>query len=208
MDSTYLTNLCEASNSVLLVIDLQGKIFNLAFNHDAVKARAGQLLRLADLFKVPVILTEQYPEGLGGTDPDLLDRFEHLETDTHLIKKTSFGCCGDGGFVQALTTLSDRVGSTRGPGEPDRPLDVVICGIETHICVQQTALELLRRGYRVVVLQDATGGRIPEYHEAALERFRQCGAIITNFESLAFEWARTKDHAHFKAISKLVKDGG
>ena len=82
-----------------------------------------------------------------------------------------------------------------------------MAGIETHICVQQTVLELSRRGYRAVVLQDCTGGRIEEYHLGALERFRQCGAVVNNFESLAFEWTRTKDHPQFKAVSKIIKEG-
>ena len=207
MDNAFLTNLCEAQNAILLVIDLQGKIFNLAFNHDRLKARADQLLRLADLFKVPVILTEQYPAGLGETDPDLLARFQALARPGDRVAKESFGCCGDGGFVQALNRLADQVGSTRGPGEPDRPMDIVVAGIETHVCVQQTVLELLRRGYRVVVLEDCTGGRVEAYHQDALSRFQQCGALISNFESLAFEWTRTKAHPNFKAMSKLIQEG-
>jgi nicotinamidase-related amidase len=86
-------------------------------------------------------------------------------------------------------------------------VDLVVMGIETHVCVQQTVLELLRRHHRVVVLQDCTGGRNEDNHRIALERFRQCGAILTCFESLAFEWTRTKDHAHFKQMSGLVKEG-
>ena len=206
MDNAFLTNLCEAQNAILLVIDLQGKIFNLAFNHDRLKARADQLLRLADLFAVPVILTEQYPAGLGETDADLLARFNQLKVQGDRLAKDSFGCCGDGGFVSALNKRADQVGSTRGPGEPDRPMDIVVAGIETHICVQQTVLELLRRGYRVVVLEDCTGGRVEANHLNALARFQQCGAIVSNFESLAFEWTRTKANPKFKAMSQLIRE--
>lgn len=207
MDNAFLTNLCEPSNALLLVIDLQGKIFNLAFNHDQLKTRADQLLRLADLFKVPVLLTEQYPAGLGETDPDLLARFNDLAQPGVRIPKESFGCMGDGPFVAAFNKLADQVSSTRGPGEPDRPIDIIVAGIETHVCVQQTVLELLRRGHRVVVLEDCTGGRVEAYHQDALSRFLQCGAVISNFESLAFEWTRTKAHPNFKAMSKMIREG-
>ena len=80
-------------------------------------------------------------------------------------------------------------------------------GIESQVCVQQTTLELLRQGYRVVVLQDCTGSRVEEYHEIALRRFRQCVAVISNFESLSFEWTRTKNNACFKQMSAIVREG-
>ncbi len=206
MKYEYLMELCEASNAVLLVIDLQGKIFQMAFNHDALKKVAGKVMRVADLFEVPVVLTEQYPKGLGHTDPDLMDVYDGLKSDKHLLAKDSFGCCGDADFLRVLGKVAAGVRASRGPGDPDRPVDVIVTGIETHVCVQQTVLELLRRDYRVVVLQDCTGGRIAENHAVAMERFRQCGAVISNFESLAFEWARTKAHPKFKAMSAIVRE--
>ena len=206
MKYEYLMELCEASNALLLVIDMQGKIFQMAFNHDALKQTASKVMRLADLFEVPVVLTEQYPGGLGHTDPDLMDVFNGLAGQKHLLAKDSFGCCGDAAFLRVLGQAAAGVRGSRGPGDPDRPVDVIVTGIETHVCVQQTVLELLRREYRVVVLQDCTGGRIVENHAIALERFRQCGAVISNFESLAFEWARTRTQPKFKAMSAIVRE--
>lgn len=206
MKYEHLMDLHEASNAVLLVIDFQGKIFQLAFNHDPLKVMASKVMRTADLFGVPVVLTEQYPRGLGHTDPDLQAIYDGLGSDKHLLAKDSFGCCGDAEFLRVLREVVTKVRAARGPGDPDRPVDIIIAGIETHVCVQQTALELLRRDYRVVVLHDCTGGRIESNHTVALERFRQCGAVITSYESLAFEWARAKTHEQFKAMSAIVRE--
>ena len=85
-------------------------------------------------------------------------------------------------------------------------MDVIVAGIETHVCVQQTVLALLARpGHRVVVLQDATGSRLQEHHEIAIARFRQCGAAVSCHESVSFEWARSKDDARFKQLSAIIK---
>lgn len=206
MMPTSLLSLCEADNAVLLVIDLQGKIFSMAFNHQRLRTMAGKVMLLADLFAVPVILTEQYPRGLGATAPELRAIFDSLETEKHVVEKEAFGCCGEPGFNERLTRVSESVQKRRG-GDRARPLDIIIAGIETQVCVQQTVLELLAQGYRVIVLQDCTGSRVEEYHHIALARFRQCGAIISNLESLAFEWARTKNHPCFKRMSALIKEG-
>ncbi len=206
MKTEHLMDLHEASNAVLLVIDFQGKIFQLAFNHDPLKVMASKVMRTADLFGVPLVVTEQYPKGLGHTDPDLQAVYDQLACEKHLLAKDSFGCCGDAEFLGVMREVVARVRANRGPGDPDRPVDIIVTGIETHVCVQQTVLELLRRDFRVVVLHDCTGGRIESNHQVALERFRQCGAVISSFESLAFEWARTKTHDKFKAMSAIVRE--
>ena len=206
MKYEYLMDLYEASNAVLLVIDFQGKIFQMTFNHDALKQMASKVMRVADLFGVPTLVTEQYPRGLGHTDPDLMAVYDGLTCEKHLLAKDSFGCCGDKEFMRILRQAVTEVRRSRGPGDPDRPVDIIVSGIETHVCVQQTVLELLRRDFRVVVLQDVTGGRNQADHAIAIERFRQCGAVISGFESLAFEWARTKAHPKFKAMSAIIRE--
>ena len=120
-----------------------------------------------------------------------------LEQEKHHFEKNAFGCCGEPGF----DGLMRRVTAGR-----ESPVDVVVTGMETHVCVQQTVLEMLRQGYRVVVVADAVSGRVPAYHELALARFRQCGAVITCYESVAFEWAQSKDHACFKEMSAIIKE--
>jgi nicotinamidase-related amidase len=202
----HLRDLCDADNAILLVIDVQGKLFEMAFNSAQVKPLVSRMLRAADLFSVPVILTEQYPRGLGHTAPEVMEVYEALTTDKHLLEKTSFGCCGDAGFNEALGEVTAAVHQHRSGDDPKRPVDVIVVGIETQVCVQQTVLELLtRQGYRVVVLEDVTGGRVEAYHNTAIARFRQCGAVISCYESVLFEWTRTKDDPRFKAMSAIVK---
>ena len=202
----HLRDLCDADNAILLVIDVQGKLFEMTFNSARVKPLVARMLRAADLFCVPVILTEQYPRGLGHTVPELMAVYESLSTDKHLLEKTSFGCCGDAAFNETLGRVTAAVHQRRSGDDPRRPVDIIVAGIETQVCVQQTVLELLaRQGYRVVVLEDVTGGRVEAYHNTAIARFRQCGAVISCHESVLFEWTRTKDDPRFKAMSAIVK---
>ncbi len=202
----HLRDLCDADNAILLVIDVQGKLFEMTFNSAQVKPLVARMLRAADLFSVPVILTEQYPRGLGHTVPELMAVYEALSTEKHLLEKTSFGCCGDAGFNGVLGEVAAAVHQRRSGDDPKRPVDIIVAGAETQVCVQQTVLELLQRqGYRVVVLEDVTGGRVEAYHNTAIARFRQCGAVISCYESVLFEWTRTKDDPRFKAMSGIVK---
>jgi len=197
--------LCSAGNAILLVIDVQGKLVDMVHQSEQLKTIVGKMLRLAELFQVPVVMTEQYPKGLGPTVPRLRARFDELTTPKHLFAKSAFGCCGEPGFNVLLEGVAEQVRGRRA-GDVRRPVDVVVAGMETHICVQQTVLDLLGHGYRVVVLADGVSGRVPQYHQLALDRFRGCGALITCYESVAFEWARTKDHACFKAMSAIIKE--
>jgi nicotinamidase-related amidase len=115
------------------------------------------------------------------------------------VDKTSFGCCGDGGFVQALREVRPEL------EVHDR--QVVIAGIEAHVCVMQTVLELLDRGEQVHVCWECVSGRGEEYRRHALDRMQQAGAQITNHESVCFEWARDKNHPGFKAMNQILRAG-
>jgi nicotinamidase-related amidase len=125
--------------------------------------------------------------------------YDAIETDKRYIAKVSFGCCGDAGFNDAIDSVLADV-------PPDRR-QFVIAGIETHVCVMQTVLELLRTGAEVHVCWECVTGRGEEYRRHALERMQQAGAQITNHESVAFEWARTKDHESFRAMNRLLREG-
>jgi nicotinamidase-related amidase len=160
---------------------------------------ARRLMKLAEMFEVPVILTEQYPKGLGPTHPEVLAGFEALSTAKRSLDKTSFGCCGEPAFLKALDELRPRLRSG--------PRQVVVAGIEAHVCVMQTVLELLHLGNQVHVAWDAVSGRGEEYRRLALERMAAAGAVLTNHESVGFEWARDKNHPRFKELSNLLKDG-
>ena len=133
---------------------------------------------------MPTILTEQYPQGLGTTAAPLAALLPRPVT------KMSFSCCGAGGFALALP-----------PGRGA----LVLCGLETHVCVLQTALDLLARGYAVFVAVDAVASRHPIDHDTALRRLEAAGAILTTSEAVLFEWCGTADHPRFQDVRKLVR---
>jgi nicotinamidase-related amidase len=191
--------LLDVNRSILLIIDLQGRLMEMIERPALVIAATGRLLKLADLFEVPVILTEQYPRGLGGTHPEVRAAFDELRTKKRLLDKTSFGCCGDPGFERAVRELR--------PGTGPAQWQFVIAGIEAHVCVMQTVLELLAQGSQTHLCWECVIGRGAEYRKHALERMAQAGAVISNHESVAFEWARDKNHPRFKAFSALFKEG-
>jgi nicotinamidase-related amidase len=191
--------LLDVNRSIVLVIDLQGKLMEMIERPGLVIAATRRLLKLADLFAVPVVLTEQYPRGLGATDPDVRAAYDELKVPRRYLDKTSFGCCGDSGFENALHEAR--------PGLAPSQRQLVVAGIEAHICVMQTVLELLKQGSQVHLCWECVSGRGPEYRRHALDRMAQAGAVITNHESVAFEWARDKNHPQFRAFSALFKEG-
>lgn len=191
--------LLDVHRSILVVIDVQGKLADMIYRPELVKAANRRLLRFAELFQVPVVLTEQYPKGLGPTHPDILADFEALTTEKRLVAKTAFGCCGDPGFEKALQEIHPDLGGTE--------RQIVVGGIEAHVCVIQTVLTLLSEGNPVHVCWEAVSGRGAEHRQWALERMQQAGAVITSLESVGFEWARDKNHPQFKAMSRILQEG-
>ena len=192
-------SLLDASRSILVLIDFQGKLVHMVHRPAQVLETARRLLRLADLFAVPVVLTEQYPKGIGPTETSVREAYDALATPKFFLEKTAFGCCGDAGFEALLQQAR--------PGLAPEKRQVVIAGIEAHVCVMQTVLELLATGHEVHLCWDAISGRGEEYRQHALDRMAAAGATITNHESVAFEWARDKNHPQFKALSALMKEG-
>lgn len=146
----------------------------------------GILAQAANLLSVPIIVTEQYPQGLGATLPELT---EHL-TNQKAIAKTAFSACGEPKFKQQL--------------QRDKPM-LVLTGMEAHICLLQTALDLQAAGKQVHVVEDAVISRNPANKANALARLRDAGCVATNTESVLFEWLSDANHEAFKAISKLIK---
>lgn len=192
-------DLLDSTRSILVVIDLQGKLVHLVHRPAMVLETTRRLLKLADLFSVPVVLTEQYPKGLGPTEPGLRATFDALATPTFFLEKTAFGCCGDAGFEALLRKAR--------PGLPAERRQIVVAGIEAHVCVMQTVLPLLDSNHDVHLCWDAVSSRGEDYRRQALDRMATAGAVLTNHESVAFEWARHKDHPAFKAVSTLLKEG-
>jgi len=191
--------LLDSKRSILLVIDLQGKLMEQAHCSARVIAASKRLLRLAELFQVPVVLTEQYLRGLGVTHAEVRALYDGLTVPRRFLEKTSFGCCGDARFEQLLAESR--------PGLAAAQRQIVVAGIEAHVCVMATVIELLRAGNQVYLCWEAVSGRGEEYRRHALERMAQAGAILTNHESVAFEWARDKEHPAFREMSALLKEG-
>jgi len=189
----------DVSRSLVVAVDFQGKLMDAVYRPGLLRAAAVRLLKIAGLFGVPVLMTEQYPKGIGPTHPDIRAAFDDLRVGKRLVEKTAFGCCAEPAFEAAASALLPEVGPT------DR--QIVLCGIEAHVCVLQTAIALLEEGSQVFVCWDAVSGRGEEYRRHALERLSQAGAVLTNHESVAFEWARHKDHPRFKELSALLKEG-
>lgn len=192
-------SLLQRERSIVVLIDVQGKLARIVDHADEVLAASRRLLALAGIFAVPVLLTEQYPEGLGPTEETLLADFDELAHAKLRISKTSFSCCGEPGFESALDELL--------PGVPPARRQVVVAGIETHICVVQTVLGLLGQGSEVFVCGEAVSSRAAGFRRQAVARMRQAGAVITNHESVAFEWAGDKSHAGFREMSRLLREG-
>ena len=182
-------SLVEAERSLLLVIDIQTRLAAAVPDkpREQLFRHVGMLGQAAQLLEVPVIYTEQYPAGLGHTETEVL---EHLP-DSKPIEKTCFSCVQADDFIGTLSRHARK--------------QVILCGIETHVCVLQTAFQLMQHGYQVFVVEDAVASRHKHRHKNAIARMRQGGIIITNTESVMFEWMRDARHPQFKTISKLLR---
>lgn len=174
-----------AENSVVVVIDIQDKLLPKIPNRESLIRTAGFVLDVAAALAVPVRATEQYPKGLGPTTAEIARRL-----GGSLPAKTSFSCCGAGTFLEELEMLR-------------RP-NVVLVGMETHVCVAQTALDLLHAGLHVFLPVDALAARNAIDHDTALRRLEQAGAVPTTAEALAFEWLCDSSHPQFKAVSAMI----
>lgn len=175
----------RADTSVVVVIDIQDKLLPKIPDASKLVRNAGFLLDVAAQLGVPARATEQYPKGLGPTTAEIARRLP-----SGLPSKTSFSCCGSGTFLEELEMLR-------------RP-DVVLVGMETHVCVAQTALDLLKAGLHVFLAVDALAARGAIDHDTALRRLEQAGAVPTTVEAVAFEWLNDATHQHFKAVSAMI----
>jgi nicotinamidase-related amidase len=182
-------NILSAAHSLLIVIDVQSKLSAVMPATEAalMLANTGSLLEASRLLAIPVLLTEQYPKGLGATEPAIS---AHLPDNTQRFDKTGFSCCAAAGFIEAL----EKTGRQQ----------LILVGQEAHVCVLQTALELHHKGYQVFVVEDAVCSRKAEHKFYALQRMQQRGITLTNYESVLFEWLRDANHAEFRSISGLL----
>lgn len=182
--------LSDAKRSQLLVIDQQTRLAG-AMPADAVEQvlqHSSRLIQAAQSLDIPVLVSEQYPKGLGETESLVKQQLDDRAT---VFEKTRFSCCGAEGYNQLIS-------------KNNRP-QLILTGMETHVCVLQTAMDLLTTGYEVFVVEDAVCSRDIMHKNNALQRLQQAGVIISNYESVLFEWLRDAKHPQFKSISALLK---
>ena len=170
--------------SVVVVIDAQEKLLRVVPDSAAMSEAMAFLLDVAELLGVPTLATEQYPQGLGPTTPELARRLP-----SPIPAKTRFSACD---VVEPIFAENPHHA-------------FVLVGVETHVCVAQTALDLLRRGRGVTIAVDGVGSRRRLDHDTALRRLEVAGATLTTVEAIAFEWLADSTHPRFKAVSHLVR---
>ena len=175
------------SDTVALVIDMQEKLFPHIDKHDRLLSNSKILLSGLNVLDVPIVITEQYPKGLGSTVKDISGLIKNFSP----IEKLSFSCCGEKKFLETVQGYGKR--------------NILIFGIETHVCVLQTVMDLIERGYHPVIIEDCVSSRKPSDRETALKRMAREGVIITTFESILFELCEVAGTDQFKQISNLVK---
>lgn len=183
--SSRSPELLDRQRSRLAVIDMQTKLLAAMPESTAVIKRCSQLIRVAQLLGIPVSATEQYPQGLGPTVPELRDLLGEVPAKLRFSSAESWDWAA-------------------GP-DTSAPDQIVLAGIECHVCIQQTALDLLARGFRVYVPVDAVTSRKELDRTIALQRLAQQGCTITTTESVLFEWCETAADPQFKQVSQLVK---
>ena len=181
-------NMLDAARAALVIIDMQ-ESFRVAIpDFDEAAARIAVAVTSAQLLSLPVVVTEQYPKGLGRTAAEIRAA---LAPGSEPIEKTAFSSCGAQEFVARL----ERTGARQ----------IIVCGIEAHICVNQTTHDLLARGFRVHLLTDCITSRAPRDREAGISKMQRSGALPSTVELALFELLRDARHEQFKAVQKLIK---
>ncbi|MBF0487028.1 MAG: hydrolase [Nitrospirae bacterium] len=176
-----------AVDSAILIVDIQERLAAVMPERDTLIKNTLHMIELAKLLHIPIILTEQYPKGLGRTVAGIRDALPEYKP----IEKTAFSACAEDGFI----------GNLRGCGRKK----VILCGIETHICILQTCLDLLDSGYEVHVVSDCTSSRTADNKAIALRQMAQCTAVITSVETVLFQLLVRAGTDEFKIISNRIK---
>ncbi len=171
----------------LAVVDVQGKLAQLMYGKDALFKNIQILIQAAQILEMPILWCQQVPDALGPTVPEIAE----LLTDVEPANKAAFSCCGADQFISKLNESSRN--------------QALLCGIEAHICVYQTAVDLLVKGFDVNVIADAVSSRTLDNKQIALSRLAAEGARITSVEMALFELLRTAEHPQFRQIARLIK---
>jgi nicotinamidase-related amidase len=180
-------NMFTRQNTLLLVIDMQERLLPHINESEIVAKSSLNMIECCKILKIPVLVTEQYPEGIGQTVPLLASA---LKEYTRISKRT-FSCCHEPRFAKALAELHKK--------------NILITGIESHVCVFQTTADLIARGYAVQIISDAVGSRTSANKIIGIERMRKLGADISSVESSIFELLETSACPEFKQILRFIK---
>jgi len=174
-------------DSLLLIVDVQGKLARIMDDSDTMIRQQQILIAGCRLLGLPVVWAEQLPDKLGATVPELTDKLSGLTP----LSKSSFGCCGDTQLMAAIQATGRR--------------QVLLAGIEAHVCVWQTAAALLREDYSVHLICDAVSSRSPFNREIAFRRMAQAGVCLSNVEMVLFELMQGAEHPRFRDVARLLK---
>jgi nicotinamidase-related amidase len=179
-------NTLDKENSLLLVVDVQERLVN-ALEKDVVVKRVSTLTQVTKILEIPTLLTEQYPKGLGST----VETVKQNIGVSRIFEKTEFSALREEGFLEVLKSYGKK--------------QIVVCGIETHVCVHQTVADLLLEGFDVYVVKDACASRNKYEFKQGIERMQDNGAKITCLEIVLFEWLKGAKNPKFKEIQALIK---
>lgn len=177
----------DIKRAVLVVIDVQGKLAGMMCDPHYLRHVQG-MIKIAQILDFPILVTEQAPEKIGGTVPEIKGMFQSFGP----IVKQTFSCCGEPGFMVELNRLRRSL--------------VIVCGIESHVCVYQTVRDLCGLGHDVHLVSDAVSSRSKHNEQIGIERCAQSGAIITSLEMLVTELIRSTAHPRFREIMSLLKE--
>ena len=177
----------DVDNTVLVIVDVQEKLTNVVCEKERLCQEFVKLIKGVKVLEVPIVLTEQNPRGLGPT----ISEIKALLLNFEPIYKMSFSCLGEDEFPKRLKDLGRK--------------QVILTGIETHVCVYQTAMDLIDAGYDVQVVADCVSSRTPANKETALEKMKRAGIDITSTEIILFELLKTADSPKFREIASIIK---
>ena len=177
----------DIRNSLLIIVDVQGKLAQLMHDKDTLFKNIEILVKAAKILDIPILWCQQCPDSLGPTIPEIA----RLLADYEPINKSSFSCCGEENFNIRLNESSRE--------------QIILCGIETHVCIYQTAFDLLRKGFHVDVVADAVSSRTLDNKQIALAKMTAGGINISCTEMVLFELLKTAEHPRFKEIARLIK---
>jgi nicotinamidase-related amidase len=180
-------NLLRKDDTLLVIVDIQTKLLNVIFEKERFMSACRKMIQAANLLEIPMVVTEQYPEGLGSTDLRILE----ILRDVRPVEKISFSCSGTDDFNRKISSF--------------RKKQILLMGIEAHVCVLQTVHDLLQQGYLVYVPYDAVSSRKESDYRNALDRMRHAGIVVGSIESAIFELLEKAGTPIFREISKLIK---